>query len=198
MQTKACRKCGEQKPLDQFSRKASAKDGLQHKCKSCESETRKLWRENNIDRDTASKAAYYAEHRSALCQHRAQYRKEKSEAIRAKQDAWKAVNLDKVRGYALAYYKANKDKYNARKAMREAAKIRAAIGWDEELDALVLTEAAHLARIRSETLAVEHHVDHVIPLRSAKVCGLHNAYNLAVIPAVENMSKGNRWWPDMP
>jgi hypothetical protein len=45
---------------------------------------------------------------------------------------------------------------------------------------------------------VVHHVDHVVPLRSPLVCGLHWERNLQVLPATNNIRKGNRWWPDMP
>ena len=38
-----------------------------------------------------------------------------------------------------------------------------------------------------------HHVDHVIPLQGEKVCGLHVHQNLAVIDAVENLVKTNRF-----
>lgn len=41
-------------------------------------------------------------------------------------------------------------------------------------------------------------VDHVVPLTSPIVCGLHWEGNLQYLPSRENQSKKNRYWPDMP
>lgn len=46
-------------------------------------------------------------------------------------------------------------------------------------------------------LGEEYHVDHLVPLVSEFVCGLHCEHNLSIMPSGENLSKGNRWWPDM-
>lgn len=205
MQTKACRKCGEQKPLSAFSKDASSGDGLQRKCKACND----AYRRANLEKIKARQAQWYSDNRGKLIakqsirraidpEYMASWRASNTERLIEYRSAYRSANKERLSEYQKQYTKDHREAFTARASKRRAAKIRAATGWDDELDSLVLIEAAHLARIRSETLAVEHHVDHVVPLRSAKVCGLHNAYNLAVIPAVENMSKGNRWWPDMP
>lgn len=61
--------------------------------------------------------------------------------------------------------------------------------WDSELTELVCKEAHHLARLRDKSTGIKWSVDHIIPLGSKIVSGLHVWNNLQVIPLQENRIK---------
>lgn len=92
----------------------------------------------------------------------------------------------------------NKGAVIASTAQRFAAKLHATPTWANKF---FIGEAYDLAARRTAMKCggvAKWHVDHRVPLRHPHVCGLHVEHNLQVIPAVVNMAKGNRTWPDMP
>ena len=77
---------------------------------------------------------------------------------------------------------------------RRAVEERATPAWVNQEAVRKIYEAA--VALQAAT-GVIYHVDHIVPLRGKTVCGLHTEANLQVLPATENLKKGNRTWPDM-
>lgn len=94
----------------------------------------------------------------------------------------------------------NRDRVRKTCASRRASKLQATPKWVDncEFEQLYIEEVFNLAKLRSDATGVEHHVDHIVPLNSPTVCGLHCSANLQILTAKENLAKGNRWWPNMP
>lgn len=60
-------------------------------------------------------------------------------------------------------------------------------------------ELEQIARIyrRSRKKGPDYHVDHIVPLVSPRVCGLHCEANLRIVHRLVNIAKANHYWPDM-
>lgn len=84
--------------------------------------------------------------------------------------------------YHKKYIDEHREEYNARTALRRATKLRATPNW------------ANLENIKQVYVNCPkgHHVDHIYPLISDWVCGLHVEDNLQYLTAEENLRKGNR------
>jgi hypothetical protein len=100
-----------------------------------------------------------------------------------------------VSSSGIEYSRSDPIKERIRSASRRAAKLQATPKWASESLILAMYEECQL---KSEETGIVHHVDHIVPLISDIVCGLHSEDNLQILPALDNLSKGNRHWPDMP
>lgn len=143
-------------------------------------------------------AAYKERHKQRVRAARAAYKKEKWAAGKAERAARRAARKATLQTRRLSAKKAwkvrNPGAVNASTAKRFASKLRATPTW---ANLFFIEEAYDLAQMRTKVTGFKWHVDHVVPLRSSKVCGLHVENNLRVIPATHNISKSNRYWPDM-
>ena len=70
---KKCKRCGETKPLDAFYAQKGCRDGRRPECKSCTSERRKNWYQQNREREIARVKAWQQQNAARInAYHRSQ------------------------------------------------------------------------------------------------------------------------------
>ena len=99
------------------------------------------------------------------------------EVKRVYQKAWKERNTVWVRA----------DTNARRRKHREATPL-----WLTREQKGQIRELYKIAITMTKTTGEQYVVDHIIPLRSEVVCGLHVPWNLRVIPRQENLLKSNK------
>ena len=106
METKTCSKCKREKPLTQFSKDKSKKDGHKYVCKLCAKVRDKAYREANREKLKARKKAYRESNPEKIKAYR--------EANREEMKAYREANREKLKALSKAYYEANREKISAR------------------------------------------------------------------------------------
>lgn len=119
---------------------------------------------------------------------------------------WKAANKDKVaesskrymekpeskavrrKAFAVRYWK-NPDKYRAKASAYDRRVRNSRPRWQS---------MSQVNRFYQIAKALRLEVDHIVPVNSELVCGLHCVDNFQLLTRSENARKGNRLWPDMP
>ena len=201
---KTCPHCKTLKSSECFSKHAGRKDGLSDRCRGCVSLLRDrqdsraraaAWALANPEAKRKSQAVYREEHREktrALARER--YHLDPLAA--AKRNAlWSAAHPEKKYARNAPYAQANKAKRAANVARYFARRNQACPAW---ADPKAIEDFYITADALNMWTGDWHHVDHVVPLRSKLVCGLHCEANLQILTDKENRKKSNRFWPDMP
>lgn len=167
---KQCTGCQEHKLLTEFGYESRTSDGLRQKCKAC----RKIYRLLHSIKDK-----------------RKNRKKDPVKArISAKNYYWR--NVTAKRQAASLYRKVHKAKVNATNAKRQSDKLQRTPKWLTSLHFQQIELFYAAAVSLTKEFNVSMHVDHIVPLKGKNVSGLHVPWNLQVIPASENISKGNR------
>jgi hypothetical protein len=188
---KTCTKCGESKPFTAFSIDRRKADALCVRCKECR---RKAY---ESDKGTVAAAAkrWYEANKSRHGELSRAYYRANAEQRADMMAKWYRENKEKVAANVTAYRSTRPGFGASLRATRRAKERQATPKWANSN--IIQSIYAEAARFTRET-GIEHHVDHIVPILSKIVCGLHWEGNLRVIPGLENISKSNRHWPDMP
>lgn len=203
--TKCCTKCSSKKSLDEFNRDKTRTDGRFPQCRECiKASAKKRYQDDPESAKIARKKDYEQSKPKYIARAR-KWEIENSERKKQLRADYRARNKEKIKEFSrIDWSKHNQARLQKKKEYRtqnpskgaehvrsrQARKIKAMPMWANREK--ILNIYLECRRKTCET-GVRHHVDHFYPLKNALVCGLHNEYNLRIIPAAENQAKGNKF-----
>lgn len=171
---KVCVRCGVDKPLSDFSKQSSTRDGKHTYCKVCASAYyAEYYRKNKQEIQQNQKAyrlSYYERNREMLAQKRRDYLAAYPERVRAAKRAWEQRNPDKRREGVL--------RRRARIRQNRVDKVDYAVIWERDGG---ICHICGGAVDRSDA-----HFDHVIALANG---GAHSMDNIKVAHSLCNVRK---------
>lgn len=174
-----CNTCNIPKPVSNYAKSKQILSGHSSKCKDC------------------TKSSLTEEVKQQTKDYRKKYAKDNPAIMKAAQTKYlsKTSVKEHYKIKKKEYRKNNRHIFAANHAKRKAKMLKATPKWaNEEKIKDFYTTSQGLSMLLGEF----YHVDHIVPLVSDLVCGLHCEANLRVILGSENMSKGNKYWQDMP
>lgn len=168
--------------INERAREASKKKYLENPEKF--KDKAKEWRDKNIERARETSKKFRENNPGYAKEYNAKYYKKNSDSIKEAVASYRMSNSEKLRPI------------DRERAMRRVSKKKNATpSWANRN---AIKEIYKTADRLTRSSGVAHEVDHIVPLQSDRVCGLHCESNLAIIESVLNKSKGNRFWPDCP
>lgn len=221
---KRCTKCGEEKPAtgEFFAHKTSHPERLTARCKACDAEYNRVWRQTNRARvktylatnservakrarayreanrkDIAeAERAYLSVNAERKAESRRAWAKKNRERIRKNERIWRELNREYVTQKRRAYATANRIRLNAHERNRKALK-RNADGNHTASD-IERQYGAQKGKCYycHKRLSEKYQVEHVVPLIRG---GSNGPENIVIACASCNQSKGSKLpheWPE--
>lgn len=199
--SKICTKCFHEKDLKDFHLNPLGRHGYKSVCIRCTHQQRaeRFARDDFVPLKRKWAKEYYIKNRDAVLTRTTKYRKARPDRYKFYWERWENNNLEYVTEKKRLWKESNKCLIASYSANYKARKIQAIPIWAKDQTSKEFISSVYAqAKSLSESTGIKYAVDHIVPLRSEIVCGLHCPDNLRVITFSENSSKSNRYWPDMP
>lgn len=94
--TRVCRKCGQEKPLEEFAKNKGCVLGRTHTCKQCEAERYRKWRAANSEKRWEYNRKWRAANPEKIREIRHKWREANTEKERQRYRKWYAANTEKL------------------------------------------------------------------------------------------------------
>ena len=200
MITKICTKCNEDKTVDLFYKRSDQLGKYTSQCKACKRAHDNM---HYAKLETKNSVAQYAKNRRTISDvkiaesvykktyNQLSYVKEaKKLQQRVRRLNPKVNEQERVR--SAEYAKQHPAQFAMKTRKRKLAKLNRTPFWLNDGQLLEMQSIyKYCASLRATGL--DYEVDHIVPLQGRTVSGLHAPWNLQVITASANASKGNRF-----
>lgn len=179
----------------QAAKKASAKRAMDKYLSNPDNyqkvlQRNKTWSANNKERHNELIKRWSKDNRARVNEIALNSQKASGYAANKK---FKASNPDKISSFGKRWKAKNAHRVRAYLDKRKQFLKQAKPSWANDF---FISEAYHLARLRTTLTGIPWQVDHIVPLVSDLVCGLHWEGNLQVITRTENATKNNKFTPE--
>jgi hypothetical protein len=203
---KNCTKCGLTKNVDDFPSCAECKDGFRNQCKDCVRERISQWRIDNPDyhkewvgknkeSDKLRKQIHYELNREKYIQQSTDYRKNNKDRVNQVVRDYRKKRFTEDEVFKMTF--------NVRKRVRDILKLKGELKKDATFELIGCSPkelVQHLQTQFTNGMSWENygewHIDHIIPLSSAKTIDdikrLCHYTNLQPLWAKDNLKKSNK------
>ncbi len=201
-----CSRCGEIKPISEYTKSKSRKDGLCSICKICDRERGRQYYLGHLERERKKRKAYSESHKEINNQRgKAWYinnREKRIEQIKAYKESrldwyrdyikrWYVEHPDKRKQYIARYMRSHPEIIKARNAKRKLLMRMQRVG-KVDYDA-ILERDGLMCHICGQVIdRSQLQFDHIIPLSKG---GAHSMENISVAHARCNNQKGDKILP---
>ena len=179
--TRQCNMCKEYKSLDEYHNCKSFPLGKTYTCKVCAKAKSIAWNKANPELKKQYGKKHYEDN------------KEKYNAPNPNKVLWAKANRERINTANRKRWAKNNGECRAKLAAVRASKLQRTPSWLTNEHKEDITTMYVLAKKLEKLCGVLYHVDHIVPLQGKNVSGLHVPWNLQVLAASLNISKGNRY-----